>query len=157
MTADRGNALGVELDAVNRPLAMLQTHDDAVRRLGGDRQAVRPAGAVDNERMIAGRLERVGEPGEEPGAVVANGAELAVHGSFRAHDAAAEHLADRLVAEADAEDRKAAGVADKLEADAGAVGVARARRDDDALRPQGKRRLDGERVVAPNDDLGAEL
>src|SRR5882672_9941640 len=53
MTADRGDALGMELDAVERPLAVLQPHDDAVGRLGGDGQAVRPAGAVDDEGVIA--------------------------------------------------------------------------------------------------------
>src|SRR5947209_5074463 len=111
MAADRGDALGMELDAVERPLAMLQSHDDAVRRLGGDGQAVGPARAVDDEGMVARRLERVGQPGEDAAAAVAYGAQLAVHRPGGAHDLAAEDLADDLVAEADAEDRQVAGVA----------------------------------------------
>src|SRR5260370_3197808 len=86
-----------------------------------------------------------------------DGAELAMHGLRRANDVAAEDLANRLMAKTDAEDRKIAGAADEVEADAGAVGVARSWRDDDTLRPQGERRLDGHGVVALHHDLGTEL
>src|SRR5260221_5048507 len=157
MAAGRGNAFGMELNAVDRAVGMLQSHDNAVRGLCGDRQAVGPARAIDDEGVIARRLERVGQAGEEPGATMADGAELAMHGLRRANDVAAEDLADRLMAETDAEDRKIAGAADEVEADAGAVGIARSRRDNDTLRLQGERGLDGHGVVALHHDLGAEL
>ena len=54
-------------------------------------------------------------------------ADLAVHRRRRADDLAAERLADRLMAEADAEDRElAGGGGDQVEADAGLVRRARA-------------------------------
>src|SRR3546814_11223783 len=62
--------------------------------------------------------------------------------------------ADRLMAEADAEDRHAAGSGgDQRQADAGAVGIAGSGRDDDALRPQGQGLGRGDFVVAAPLDL----
>src|SRR5258708_20124352 len=143
----------MELNAGDRPLAMLQAHDDTVRGLGGDRQAVRPARAVDDEGVVTRRLERVRQADEEPGAVMTNGAELAVHGLRRAYHVPAEDLTDRLMTETHTEDRQSARAADEVEADTGAVGVARPWRDDDALRPQRERCLDGHCVVPLPHDL----
>src|SRR5213082_2873598 len=56
--------------------------------------------------MIARRDERVREPREQAAAVVADRRGLAVHLCLRARDGGAERLPDRLVAEADAEDRR---------------------------------------------------
>ena len=77
-----------------------------------------------------------GRPREDAPALVADGAELAVHDLAGAHHAAAEGLADRLVAEADAEERRAGlgGGGDQREADAGLVGVAGAGRQQDRRR-----------------------
>ena len=62
-------------------------------------------------------------------------ADLAVHRRRRADDLAAERLADRLVAEADAEDRDLArSGGDQVEADAGLVRRAGAGRQHDRLR-----------------------
>ena len=59
---------------------------------------------------------------------------LAVHQLGRAHDAAAEGLADGLMAEANAEQRHLAGkAADHVDADAGILRLARTGRDDDAI------------------------
>ena len=83
--------------------------------------------------------------------------DLAVDGDGRAHHLAAEHLADRLMAEADAEDRDfRAGLADEVEADAGLARRARAGREDDRV----GRAIDdvghARRIVAHDLDLGAE-
>ena len=63
------------------------------------------AGALDHQRMIARRLERRVDAAENSAALVADFRQLAVHRRRRAHHLAAERLADRLMAEADAEDR----------------------------------------------------
>ena len=65
--------------------------------------------------------------------VVADARDFAVDDLARAHDLAAEDLADGLVAEADAENRHpAAKFADDIFADARLLRDARPRRDDDA-------------------------
>ena len=69
-----------------------------------------------------------GSPANTPDAVVADERRLAVHDLRRAHDVAAEHLADALVAEAHAEHRDAAGeVRDHVVGDAGVVRACPAR------------------------------
>ena len=72
--------------------------------------------------------------GEHRVAGVSDRADLAVHGLRRAHDLAAERLADGLVAEADAEACGifAGGSLDQRQADAGPVRIAGAGRQDDA-------------------------
>ena len=83
--------------------------------------------AFDDQRMIARRLERCVDAAENAGAGMADRRELAVHRRGRAHHLAAEGIADRLMAEADAEDRDLAGSrGDEIEADAGLFGRARA-------------------------------
>src|SRR2546430_3485460 len=108
--------------------------------------------------MVPGRDERVREPREQAAAVVADRRGLAVHLCLRARDGGAECLPDRLVAEADAEDRRGGAEApDHLEGDSRLVGVAGTRRDDDALGcpREDAREVDG--VVAQHLEPGAEL
>ena len=64
----RQHRLGVELDAVDRELAVAHGHDLAVRAGRADLEHVRDAGR--GERVVAAGLERGGEAGEEPAAVV---------------------------------------------------------------------------------------
>jgi hypothetical protein len=82
-----------------------------------------------------------------------------VHQFGRAHHAAAEMLADRLVPEADAEQRaplrRAGG--DQIERDAGLVRRAGAGRDQERLRARGQRLGHGDRVVAHDLDRHAQL
>src|SRR3546814_8394018 len=101
----RGDALGVELYAVDGVLAVREAHDQTVVGLGSDLQRVREGVAVDQERMVAGRLEPVRQAGEQAAVGMVDAAELAVHRPRRAHDLAAERLPDRLMTETDAEDR----------------------------------------------------
>src|SRR5262249_17271489 len=76
----------------------------------------------------------------------------------RAHDPATIDLADRLVAEADAEDRHAPGRGlDEVEADPGFIRRARPRRQHDTHRAHAKRFRGGELVVALDGNLGAQL
>ena len=84
--------------------------------------------------------------------------DLAVHQRGRAHDRAAIDLADRLVAEADAEDRDfRAGALDQRQADAGLVGRAGAGREHDGLGVHGHHLVDGDLVVAAHGELRPQL
>jgi len=76
-----------------------------------------------------------------------------------AHDLAAEVLADRLVAEAHAEQRAFLGGAggDQVEADTRLVRRAGAGRDQEALRTAGEGFGRGQRIVAHHFHLGAQF
>ncbi len=74
-------------------------------------------------------------PRKTPSPLVLDLGQLAVHRHRRAHHLAAERLADRLMAEADAEDRDGRRrLGDQVEADAGLVRRAGAGREHDRLR-----------------------
>ena len=126
------------LERLDGQRLVAEPHDFAVLAFGRDFQDVGERGALHGEGMVAHGREALVEPGEEPLAVVADAARLAVHEPFRRDDASAEGLGDGLVAEADAENRQASGEgADSVERDAGGVRVARAGREDESLRFQG--------------------
>src|SRR5581483_11183917 len=57
--------LGVELNALDRVLAVADGHDDAALRAGGDLEAVGNRLGQDRERVVADRLERAGQAGED--------------------------------------------------------------------------------------------
>ena len=150
------DALGVELHALERPLAVAQAHHDAAVRPRRHLEARGHGLGRDHERVVARGGEDVRQPGEDRLAVVADLGGLAVHELRRAHDLAAERLAEGLVPEADAEERHRRA-ADELEADPRLVGRPRPRRDHDAVRLQGERVLDAHRVVADDLHLRPEL
>src|ERR1700722_684352 len=157
VAAGRGDAFGMELHAIDRTLAVGQAHDEAVLGLGGHAQRFGQVLALDDQRMVARRRKRIGQVLEYARAAMADLGNFSVHRRFGAHHLAAESLADRLVAETDAEDGHMPGLGYQLQADAGMVGIARSGRDDDALRLQRQGRFDGERVVPFDRYLGAEL
>src|SRR5690348_7710041 len=93
-----GDALGMKLHAVHRPLAMHHAHDDAILGLGVDAKRGGQALAIHDKRVVARRLERTTiEPVEHAAAVVADAAELPVHRDGRPHYLTTEGLADRLM------------------------------------------------------------
>ena len=152
------DALRVELDAMHRQLAVREAHHQAIAGLGRDGEIVRHGGAVDHQRMIARRPERAVDAAEHAFAAMAHLGQLAVHRHRRPHHVAAEHLADRLMAEADAEHRNGRrGLRDEVEADAGLVGGARPRRQHDGVGIGGHDFGGGDLVVAMDGDLGAQL
>src|SRR3546814_5368856 len=97
----------------------------------------------------SGRGEGRGYPCEHAGAVMADGRGLAVH-QPAAHDLAAEMLADRLMAEAHAEQRLARIGArrDQIERDSRVVGGAGAGLNHEGMRAGRACFGGGERVVA---------
>src|SRR5271167_2978527 len=102
--------------------------------VGGHGEIVREASAIDDKRVIARRLEGCVDAAENARAVVADQRKLAVYWRRRPHDRAAEGVADRLMAKADAEDRDFAGSGrDQIEADAGLSRRAGAGREHDGV------------------------
>ena len=90
--------------------------------------------AIDDERMIARRLKRPVDAAKHAARIMRDVRQLAVHRQGRANDLAAENLADRLMAKAHA---RASACrrrgAHEVEADAGFVRRARARRQHDGV------------------------
>src|SRR3546814_16170072 len=117
-----------------------------------------PLGNVDHlEAVVARRLKGRGEPRVKPAAVVADRRGLAVH-QMAALDNAAEMLADRLMAEADAEQRapRVGAGGDEVDTDASVIGRAGAWRDKERVSDGAKGLCSGERVVAFEAHLGPQ-
>src|SRR5262249_5113754 len=77
---ERQEALRVELHAVQRPLAVADAHDLALVGPGADDEVgVGERLALDDQAVVARRLERVGQPREDPLVVVVDRRRLAVH------------------------------------------------------------------------------
>src|SRR5919202_191141 len=137
MTAAGQDAFGMELDALHRKLVVPDAHDGAVLRQRGDDQALRHRPGLDDERVVAGRLEALVQAPVDALPVVRYLRRLAVDG-LATHYVRPESLPDRLVAEADAEDGDPIrGLLDELYGDDGLFGC--------------------DLVVAPDQDLGPEL
>src|SRR4051812_15598558 len=95
---------------------------------------------------------------EDTPAVVADARGLAVHDAPGPHHLSAEGLADRLMAEAHAEERHAARERrDQLERDAGIAGGARTRREHDVGRRERRDFVDGNLIVPEHPHLRPEL
>src|ERR1035437_8829034 len=153
MTVLGGNALGMKLHAVHRQARMRETHHQAIVGFGVNGQFARHASALDHQRMIARRLERPVDAAQHAGAGVLDLEHLAVR-RRRAHSLAAERVADRLMPEADTEDRNVrCGLGNQIEADAGFVRGAGPGRQHDRLRIVGDHVGGRNLVVAMHDDV----
>src|SRR5689334_14781402 len=95
----------MELHAFDRALLVAKAHDLAFRGPRGDLEAIGKRLALDDERVIARGFERRGETGEDALSFMEDRRDATVHQTIGTHDLAAERLADRLMTEADAEDR----------------------------------------------------
>ena len=148
----------MDLHSGDGELPVAQPHDLALGRARVDDEAGRHGVGPDDERVVARRLERARQPREDPVVVVQDRRGLAVHQPPGAHDLAAEHLADGLVPEADAEHGYArAEFADDGLADAGVARFARPRGDAHACGIQRGEFVHGDLVVATHDGLRAEF
>jgi hypothetical protein len=147
----------VELDAFDGVVAVPDAHDRAVLGARGDDERVGQGLGLDYQRVIAGRLEALLDAPVDALAVVHYLRRLAVDG-LAAHYPRPEGLPYGLVAEADAEDWDLASrPLYDLDRDAGLVGRARAWRDDYPVRVEIEDLLGRYLVVAPDEDLSAQL
>src|ERR1700675_1370998 len=156
----------MEMHTLHREFLMPQAHDDAgsvfVRSPCADFQIAWQILLGDDQRMIAGRGHWRREAAKDGLAIMLNLARFAVHQVLRAHPLAAEGCADRLVSEADSEQRHispalACKMQDQVDADAGFLRGAGSGRKHDAF---GVHRLNlsyGHFVVAANLYLGAQF
>src|SRR5687768_18395152 len=95
----------MKLHAFDLPLAMPQTHDDAVFRRGRNLETLRQRLLFHNQRMITASRKVIAKAGEYCPAVVTDLRSLAMHQFRRTNHASAKCLPDRLMAQAHAEQR----------------------------------------------------
>src|SRR4051812_13721851 len=148
--------LGVELNPLDRQLSMARAHHH-VAELGGQLQLLRQLG-VGDQRVVAAGDHRARQADIDGLAVVLDFALLAVDRLPLDH-APAEGLDHRLVAEADAEDRRP-GFAEGLDRRAGDTGLGRragAGRDDQPVRLARQQLCDRRLVVAHDFHLRPQL
>src|SRR4051812_7380240 len=100
----------MELQAEGWMAAMGECHDLAVLAARRDVERLL-AVEFDDQGMVAPRLDRLAQAGEQAGAVMQDARGAAMHRGAGMDHAAAEGFADALVAEADAKDRQLAGQA----------------------------------------------
>ena len=105
----------MELDPEDGARSMRDGHDHVVRTRRVHLEIVWKCCAVDDERMVAGRPNRLRASGEEAFVSVHDVGHLAMHWHRSANDACAKCLADRLMSKADAEERDVGVGADEVE------------------------------------------
>ncbi len=98
----------MKLNAVHRKFAMPDPHDLSVVASGGNLEAIRERFGTQAQRVVAADLERRGQAREDRFAVMRQLTCLAVQTGASDHFGA-EALADRLMAQANAQDRHAWG------------------------------------------------
>jgi hypothetical protein len=93
----------MELHAVEGPSFVADAHDFFFSGPGGDDEIFRQGAGADDEAMVAGGFEGVGESGEDAFAIVEDRGGFAMHEAPVTFHDTAEGVADALVAQANAE------------------------------------------------------
>ncbi len=154
----RQDRLRVELHPLDGILAVADPHHFSLVGGRGDLEALGQALLPKDQRVIARRLERRGQAGEETLAIMVDGRCLPVHQARRANDLRAKGVANRLMAQAHPQDRHAPGKAPHhLDGEAGLLRGAGPRREDDPLWGEALDVVQGELVVAEDGELLAHL
>src|SRR3954470_21380384 len=95
----------MKLNALHGELLVAHTHDFTVVCPGRHFEALRQCVALDDQRMVARRGERVRQIAEHAGIPMIYARYLAMHDLFRVHDISAKGLADALMAETNSQHR----------------------------------------------------
>ena len=106
MPSVRQDRFGMELHAFDRQRPVPHAHDHAIVGLRRDLQFIGQRGALDDQRVIARRIERIRHTLVQRGPVMPHARCPSVHQRRRMDDGPAERRADGLMAEADAEQRE---------------------------------------------------
>lgn len=101
-----GDGFRMELDAVDREGFVADPHNFTLVGGGGNLNAVRCRILVEEEGVVTGRAEILGDISEQAFPVVGNGGEFSVHDSVGADNAPPEVLTNALVPQANAEEGK---------------------------------------------------
>src|SRR5258708_8604812 len=96
----------MKLDAFDGNFGGAEANDDAVAGLSGDLKLAGEGFSLDDQRVVAGCCERIGQLLEDPFAVVMDFTGLPVKESGRADDFSAEGNSDRLMTQANTQNRK---------------------------------------------------
>src|SRR5437588_12642804 len=138
------DGFGVELHAFDLVAAVTEAHDDAIVGFSGDGELAGQRFSFDDERVVAGRGERVGQLAVNILAVVMDFAGFAVEELWGANDFPSKRGANSLMAQANAENGKFPGESfDQLDRDTGFLRLARAGRKHDAFQLASAKFLDG--------------
>src|SRR6266849_395701 len=148
----------MKLHAFHLVLPVPQSHDDPVFRLRGNLQLRRQRFSLHNQRMISRCRKRICQLAKHSLAVVLNLAGLPVKKFGRADYFPAKRRTDRLVSQANTQNRKLpAQFLDKLHGNPCLLRRARPGRDHDAFRLSLHNLLDGNLVVAMHLNLATQL
>src|SRR5512145_3375428 len=106
----------MELNTFDPERGMTHAHNLAFGGFRRNLKAGRKAAAFNNQRMIAGGVERIWQLAKDRSPIVLNAGCLAVHEAFGSHHMAAERHRQRLVPQTDAENGQPSGeVLDRLD------------------------------------------
>src|SRR6267142_156574 len=153
------NRFGMKLHAMNRPRAVAQPHDVGVlARARGHFELGWQPFLCHDQRVVPRGDERSGNAAEEAAAVVLDRRRLAVHRDAGAHDLAAEYGADRLMAQAHAQNRRrVAELPNDAHRHARLLRPARPGRDHNAIGPGVHHVFERDGVVPHHLHHGAQL
>src|SRR5947209_18089540 len=101
------NRLGVELDPFNRVGTVPQTHNQSVRRLGGNLQFIRECGTLDNEAVITVSFKGGRKMLKDSLSLVIHQCCFSMHGFRCAYNVPAVNLSNGLMSQADPQGRNA--------------------------------------------------
>ena len=153
----------MKLYPLHRQLAMPQAHDLIHVTVpgfgpGGDFQTVRQSLRCHHQAVVAGSLEGLAQAPKHTLPAVVDKGSLAVHHLPRAHPLPAVHLADALHAQAHPQYRQLAGIlGNHRHGNAGLIGRAGPRGNDNALRRQRRDVGNGDFIVAHHLHFGPEF
>lgn len=147
----------MELDAVDRELAVLQSHHFAFGSFCCYLKARRQRIATHDQRMVTRRFERIWEALKDPSALMPHRRSFSMHQSPRRKDLAAENRANALMAETNSEDwRFSSEHANNFIADAGIPWPAGTWRNANAVGRQSFNLRDRDFVISLHDHVAAE-
>ncbi len=149
---------GVELDSMDRVIAVDHAHHRSIFGPGIDPEAIWERFPFDDQRVVTCGGERIREPLEDSGTIVMHLGSFAMHDGFSPHHSSAKSLADCLVAQTDPQDRDALSTfADEVHRDSRLVGSAGTRRYDDSRGSARDDLIGGDLVVSHDLQLGSEF
>jgi len=155
MTMFRGDAFGMELDALNVLFAMLQAHDRAIRQTCGNLQTIGQTVAIDDQRMIPRRLKRRGQARENAALLMGHCTHFAMDDFMAAHNFAAKSLTNRLMPKTNPDQGHICrcGLAGQLKTNACLIRVARTGRQKNRIGFHRQSLVRAQRIVAAHDDI----
>lgn len=99
----------MKLHALNVILFMADAHDHAVGQFGGNRQAIRQTGPIENQRMVPADFDILRHSGITSLPVVMQPGYLPMDDFTGANDLAPESFANGLMSQANAQHRNRSG------------------------------------------------